>query len=313
MTASNHLKLIATLIAGFGIAACSDKSGDAQLASSEAAPSFSDVWAATKQGPYAPGSLEKHVASYGSFFDGAVNLLERAVARTLSSQADTLPRFQKLLHPIGICFAGTWDIDVPNRYSGYFKAGSHAQIIMRASEAFGNPTAENWRAFGLAGKIFPADGGPRTANFFTIDDLGGTDSASFLDDPKSNEPATSVHFGTLAILRMALEVNRVFSNADSNPGVRQLYPVAELGLPAGAAAVTPEHFSLKSENGERSGEADFRNELRLHHFFGQKLVYSIMVSDGAAEPAKIGQIVLTDEALSDGCDHVLHFPHPRTR
>lgn len=279
---------------------------------------FAQVWEEVKQGSYREGSLAQYETSYSKFFEGTANLLERAVNRTLSTPSDTLPRFQKLLHPIGICFAGTWTITEDNIYTGYFAKGSKAQIIMRASEAMGHPTTADWRAFGLAGKLYPTsdENDPRllkTANFFTIDDLGGTDSQSFLDLPKTNKPDSSIHASSLFMIRTLHEIVSVFTSADRDPGIRQLYPIAELGLAPGQKARSPIGLMLKSENSERNGIDDFREELRLKNY-QNGLSFGIYTSEAADSiPKRIGRIHLTQDAVSDGCDHRLHFPHPRTR
>jgi len=279
---------------------------------------FSAVWSEVQLGAYPETQLAEYETSYSKFFEGSVNLLERAVNRTLSTSHDTLPRFQKLVHPIGICFAGTWSITEDSPYTGYFANGSKAIIIMRASEAMGNPTAADWRAFGLAGKIYPTTNEQdprllRTANFFTVDDLGGTDSKSFFDLPKTNKPDSSIHASALFMLRTLKEIVSVFSAADKDPGIRQLYPIAELGLKVGQKALAPIGFMLKSESNQRTGMDDFRQELQLkHHANG--LNFGIYTSDAANPiPRRLGKIQLTKDALSDGCDHRLHFPHPRTR
>ncbi len=277
----------------------------------QAAGSFPETWAATTSGPY--DSLPEYRTSYSKFFSDGVDLLANSVERTLHDQDDVLPRFQKLVHPIGICFAGTWKITAPSPYTGYFANGSDGLIIVRASEAMGVAEAGNFRAFGLAGKIFPTndanDQTPYpTANFFTIDDLGGADSDSFLDLPKSNEPATSIHLSQLGMLATITKIARTFSAADSNPGIRQVYEISELTV-GPQAAQTPHWMALVSENDERTGDADFRDELRLANYPGG-LVFGIQVAGDDGTFRRIGEIRLTKEALSDGCDHVLHFHHP---
>ncbi len=280
-----------------------------------AAGSFPETWSATTSGPY--DTLPQYRTSYAKFFSNGIDLLASSVDRTLTDRDDILPRFQKLVHPIGICFAGTWKIDTPSPYTGYFANGSEGQIIVRASEAMGVAEAGNYRAFGLAGKIFPTkdatDQTPYpTANFFTIDDLGGADSDSFLDLPKTNEPDTSVHLNQLGMIATIAKIARTFSAADSNPGIRQVYEIAELTV-GPQAARTPHWMALVSENTERSGAEDFRDELRLANFPGG-LVFGIQVADqDGAGFRRIGEIRLTKEALSDGCDHRLHFHHPRSK
>ncbi len=272
------------------------------------AASFQDVWTATQQGPY--DSLPQYQTSYSKFFASGIDLLTKAVDRTLSDDADVLPRFQKLVHPIGICFAGTWKVTAENGYTGAFAQGSEHPIIVRASEALGRPDAGGNRSFGLAGKIF-AHG--RTANFFTIDDLGGTSAASFLDEHKTNEPKTSVHFDQFAWIPTLTKIAKTFTAADSNVGIRQLYQVSGLGLASPEAAATPQWMALVSENAERNGASDFRDELRLANFDGGLRfgIYTADVGDGAFQ--RLGTVTLVQEALSDGCDHVLHFQHPRSK
>jgi hypothetical protein len=303
-------KNLQTLIIGASLLAANI----GMAASSES--NFENVWSEVKSDPY--GALPDYRTTFFSLFSFGTSLIQRDAVRTLSTNDDLRPRFQKLVHPAGICFAGTWTIDKASAYTGFFAKGSVGQIIVRASEAMGISEAGSPRAFGLAGKIYPTSipsdtASYRTANFVTIDDLGGTSSPSFLDLPKRNEPAKSVHASQLLLFPIIAEIGRAFSSADSNPGRRSMHPVAELGLRANQVAVTPHWMMLQSENSERNGEADFRDELRLVNFPGG-LRFGILVSEpGNATWTKLGSIVLTDEALSDSCDHRLHFGHPRER
>ena len=281
------------------------------------AASYSDVWQITQQGAYS--SLPSHPTTLSSFYSGGVNLLARSANRTFTSDADTLPRFQKLVHPIGICFSGTWKITQPTNYTGYFSNGSEGLIIVRASEALGQPNRGDYRSFGFAGKLFPTtdpnDGRDyRTANFFTVDDLGGTNSRSFLELGKSNAPDTSFHLSTVFSLPMIGTIAKTFLATDVNAPIRQLYPISELDLSRGHNPVTPARMVITSD-GYDSGRAvpnDFRRELQLWGYQNRTLSFGINV---AATPLsqykRIGTITLTQEALSDGCDHRLHFQHPR--
>lgn len=283
-----------------------------------AAPaSFGEVWSEVQKGAYR--KLPSYSISRGSFFDGDTNILERDANRTHTVNDDLLPRFQKLVHPLGICFAGTWTITEDNHYSGYFAPGSKGLIIVRASEAIGQPLDGDFRSFGIAGKIFPTDdvNDPtpyKTANFFTVDDLGGAKSKSFFDLVKTNEPETSIHLSRLGLLATLTTIAKTFSRVDKNPGLRQVYPVAELGLDNPADAVTPHWFALRAENSERNGAKDFRNELRLENL-DDGIRLGIYVSDFGDAPKwkHIGQIHLTEQALTDSCDHRLHFAHPKAK
>lgn len=275
--------------------------------------SFKQVWDTVQLGPYA--ELPQYQTTYDSLFDDNISLIALSANRTLDNDADTLPWFQKLVHPVGICFAGTWTITEENPYTGYFAKGAEGLIIVRASEALGSVAVGDWRAFGLAGKIFPTTNtssqtASDTANFFTVDDLGGTNADSFLDLSKSNAPKTSFHLSQLAIFPMLTEIARTFKHADQDPGVRQVYQIGELGLASGATALSPERFSLVSENDERINADDFRSELRIANY-PQGLNFGIYTSNGDDNWVRLGQIHLDKEALSDGCDHRLHFNHPR--
>lgn len=277
---------------------------------------YSDVWSALKSDLYQ--ALPQHRTTLSSFFDRGVNVLGQNAQRTLNSDADLLPRFQKLVHPIGICFSGTWTITEDSPYTGYFQKNSQGRIIVRASEAMGNPRVGDFRSFGLAGKIYPTanPSDPRaykTANFFTIDDLGGTADRSFLASPKRNQPKTSAHLSSLFLLSTITTIASTFSNADANPGIRQVYPISQLGVAVGQPVVTPHWMILQPENTERVGAADFRNELRLGNY-PQGLRFGILVAEQGGDGwQRLGAINLTDEALSDSCDHRLHFAHPKSR
>lgn len=281
-----------------------------------AGPSFSDVWSAVASGSYA--AMPEYHSTFSSLFSGGVNILAQSADRTLSDQSDVLPNFQKLVHPIGICFAGTWTIDADSNYTGYFAKGSQGLIIVRASEALGNPAAGGYRSFGFAGKIFPgtdrnASVQQNTANFFTVDDLGGASADSFLDDAKSNQPATSFHLSQLAIFPMLTQIARTFAAADSDPGIRQVYEISELGLSEPAATVTPKWMSIRAETTARNGAADFRDELRLANY-PEGLDFGVFVAEDDGNGwTRLGKIHLAQEALSDGCDHRLHFHHPRSK
>jgi hypothetical protein len=278
-----------------------------------AASALNHTWAVTKSGAY--DQLPQHQTTYASFFNAGFDMLTASVERTLSTDDDILDPFQKLVHPIGICFAGTWTISEDSPYTGYFAKGKQGRIIVRASEALGNPDSGSYRSFGLAGKIYPTTNANDarelpTANFFTIDDLGGTTAAHFLDTGKTNEPATSFHASQLAIFPTLTKIAKSFAAADSNPGVRQVYEIAELGLADPAQAVTPYDFQLLSEDAQRVDATDFRDELRLSNY-PNGLNFGIYVADAGSGWQRLGQIHLDDEALAFGCDHQLHFHHPR--
>ena len=126
--------------------------------------------------------------------------------RTINNHQDILKPFDKLAHPNGICLKGLWNIEEENPYSGYFKKGSEALVIARASSALNNTKKGENRAFGLGIKLFPttdplAINTENSANFFVIDDLGGTDAPYFTDVKLTNEPEVS---GTFEVVKFVL-------------------------------------------------------------------------------------------------------------
>jgi len=58
------------------------------------------------------------------------NIILEDSKRTLEEHADILAPFEKLAHPNGLCLKGYWDIHTANPYSGYFKQGCKALIIV---------------------------------------------------------------------------------------------------------------------------------------------------------------------------------------
>jgi hypothetical protein len=285
----------------------------------------SDVWSVTQEGPYA-GDLPRYKVTLASFFSGLSSRLEQASLRTLNDKSDVLPSFKKLLHANGICFAGTWNITEDSPYSGYFKQGAVGRIIVRASAALSEIDQGQKRSFGIAGKIFPTDDANdsralKTANFFVIDNLGGTYIPNFRDTTMTNDIA-DVDFGLANVgsSGIALAAVRALTNADkatggNDPNIRQVYPIAELGEEPGATIITPQWFKLQGRPGPRNEAKDFRDELRLDNNNGE-LVFDIFVtSEGErGKPKKnwlkIGYIELNEDSLSLGCDTRLHFTHP---
>lgn len=278
--------------------------------------SFREVWNQVSSDPYA--ETPHYEVSFFSFFHWFTDRLRQAADRTLSDHSDLLPPFRKLVHANGICFAGTWNITEENPYTGYFAKGSHGLIIARASAATSETTNADYRALAMAGKIFPTTDVNETqalptANFFTVDDLGGTKTPHYVDTLMTNHPAATSRLSVSAAA-IAVEALKAFRLADKSPGVRQMYEVAELGLGEPASSHTPDYFGLQAAAGQvTSNAADFREELRLTNRGGH-LVMNIFVAGSEAAPwQRIGYVDFTQEAFSDSCDHRLHFHHPRWR
>jgi hypothetical protein len=201
-------------------------------------------------------------------------------------------------------------------------------MIVRASTALTNTRSNQNRAFGIAGKIFPTsdefhDNPLKTANFFTIENLGGTRKKYFMDSVNTNDiiqinPSFTAFMKSLE----GLAVARAFPLAEGSnlqtALIRELYPISELGLKAGEKAVTPIWMKIEAAEGmPRVDEDDFRDELNLANY-PQGLRFSISVASegrrfGDKAWQKIGHIEVQETVASDGCDHRLHFAHPRAR
>jgi len=229
-----------------------------------------------------------------------------ASARNLQDRRDIRPRFDKLIHPNGICYTGVWRIDGESPYTGYFAKGSTGLILARVSVA--GPLVKRGfrRSLGMGGKIWPTmdpNEKHKPGNFVVVSLLSGTTDKCVTDIVMTNKPE-------IGIDPIANFINRViFRLMDTRPGFRQLHPVSTLGVPRGGPIVTPDLMLLKVAEGTPKVDAvDFRDELRLSNYPNRTLVYSINVRDfGDLEWKCIGSIELTDDAISEGGDKRLHF------
>ncbi|MCX6052974.1 MAG: hypothetical protein NTZ60_10775 [Campylobacterales bacterium] len=280
--------------------------------------SFNEVW-----NQVASDELEDLPQKEVSFFklsSSKEDTLLKDARRTLDNHSDILEPFEKLAHPNGICFKGIWDIDTENIYSGYFKKSSQALIITRASSVMSNTKSGDTRAFGFAGKLFPttnpnSKNSEQSANFFLIDDLGGTNSKHYTDVQLTNEPPLSITFEVVKNLLYALKVSHTFAKADENQNIRQLYEISELGESDNKNIITPKWMKIEAKNGTKVDAKDFRDELKIHD--GEELIFTIFVANTMLktekEWQKIGTITLDISMVSESCDHRLHFHHPKWR
>ena len=279
--------------------------------------SFHHIWKVLSATPYQ--TLPQTKVSYAKLTSDDRDIILADAKRTLQSRADLLPPFEKLAHPNGICLKGTWQITRSNPYSGYFKPGSKALIIARASSALSNTHSGEIRSFGFAGKLFPTVNPHKvskqpTANFFLIDDLGGTRAARYTDVTLTNAPSLSINNELLKHLLYGLKVNSAFGKADKNPKIRQLYEISYLGSRKKHGVITPRWMKIKARSPLRKARKglDFRDELMLKR--GETLVFDIFVSstekEGKKVWQKIGKITLDSAVSSEACDRQLHFHHP---
>ncbi len=278
--------------------------------------SFQDVWNHVASEPLTV--LPQERVSFFKLFSWSKDIILEDSKRTLRDHADILEPFDKLAHPNGICLKGVWEIHSESRYSGYFKNATKALIIARASSAMSNTHRGELRAFGLAGKIF-ATMDPfkvnqeNTANFFLIDDLGGTRAEHYTDVSLTNEPDVTITSEVLKNLLYALKVTRAFTNADENPGIRQLYEISYLGEEKSARIITPKWMKVEAKKGQTVDAEDFRDELRIDS--SKKLIFNIFVASESSNNKKnwqnIGTITFESSVVSKSCDHQLHFHHPK--
>jgi len=323
------LKLLFLLFILFHLSACSTvaKGNQATLVHTKkiipvkksTENSFQDVWMQVASDPLS--TLPQETISWGKLVSWGKNIILQDSQRTLEAHADILNPFDKLAHPNGICLKGTWEIHERNRYSGYFKKNSKARILVRASSALSNTHRDEIRSFGFAGKLFPSlkphqVNRENTANFFLIDDLGGTDARHYTDVTLTNEPPASITSEVLKNALYILELTHAFSKADQNPGIRQLYEISELGEKNRSHILTPKWMKVEAQKGQTVDAKDFRDELRI--IPKHPLLFTISVAnkkdkEGKKVWQKIGTITLDTSVVSTSCDHRLHFHHPRWR
>ena len=308
------MKLLLFIVILFSISGCTREITTVKIKETQK-HSFDDVWNIVSSNPL--DKLPQNSTSYGKLTTSDEDIISKDAKRTLLSYSDILEPFDKLAHPNGICFKGVWSIDNQNIYSGYFKKDTKALIIVRASTALSNTTSDGNRAFGFAGKIFPTINSAKinqqnSANFFLIDDLGGTDAQHYTDVVLTNEPKVSFTFEVLKNLLYAIKVKNVFDKADSHSGIRQLYEISQLDE-NNSKVITPKWMKLDALNSKKVDEKDFRDELKIKN--GDKLVFNISVANKIIDDKKnwkqIGTITLDTSIVSNSCDHRLHFHHPK--
>ncbi len=278
--------------------------------------SFEEVWSVVKSDPYE--KLPQTEVSYFKLSNSDEDVILKDASRTLSDHADILEPFEKLAHPNGICFSGIWKIDTPNIYSGYFKNGSEALLIARASTALSNTHSGATRAFGFAGKLFATTNPNQkntqaSANFFLIDDLGGTDAQFYRDVALTNEPSVSITYEVVKNMLYAMKVSSTFSDVDKHPTIRQLYEISYLD--ESQKVITPKWMKIDMANTQTVDAKDFRDELKIE---GNKvLIFNISVANEIINEKKewqrIGNITLDSSVVSSSCDQRLHFHHPKFR
>lgn len=309
------MKLLLLLTVLFCLSGCVTKIQKSEVRA-EYKTSFNEVWNHVISDPYK--ELPHNEISLFKLYADGEDQISHDAQRTFESRADILEPFEKLAHPNGICFKGIWEIETQNSYSGYFKKGSKALIIARASTAMSNTKSGSTRAFGFAGKLFPTTNPTQqntipSANFFLIEDLGGSDALHYTDVELSNEPSVSFTFEAFRHILYALKVSNAFSSADKQAGIRQVYEISQ--LEESGRVITPKWMKIDASNSKKVDKEDFRDELQIKE--KEELIFTISVASEMVNKKKewksIGTITLDSSVVSNSCDHRLHFPHPRWR
>jgi len=284
-----------------------------------------------------------------SVFGGLITIgrpprFEHASARAVDSAADLRwgpdrKGFTRFLHPTGVCLVGRWQITEESPYSGYFRQGSAALVVARYSSGGGGNLRGRIRSLALVGKLFPTTDPDhptplRTANFITQQDIGGELTESINVAELRNAPNVTVFrrgpAGTLLI-----KVASVFRRVDQQPTIRQVYPIAELGKPAGEPTRAPMFMRLlvAPEQPVIAGdELDVRDEVMAQIFDRgdpvprRTLTFLIEVTDDGKTRGtpfrvrrtfenwrRIGTMVFDNAVVSYNGDCVIHFTHPTWR
>jgi hypothetical protein len=191
----------------------------------------------------------------------------------------------------------------------------------------------------MVGKLFPtADpdhAAPlRTANFMTQDDIGGEDTEFINDIELRNAPNTTVARRGLGAPTL-LHTGVTFEKVDQKPTIRQLYPIAELGKPAGTPTRAPEFMRLLVDPAQPriAGDGlDFRDEIMAQIFDRgdatprRTLTFHIELTDDGETSGtpleekrtfrnwrRVGTLVFDNAVVSYNGDFVIHFSHPTWR
>ena len=249
--------------------------------------------------------------------------------------------FRRILHTNGVCLTGAWSIDASPegpQYSGYFSPGSRGLVIARYSVCCTETRRDRYRSLSMVGKLYPTvDPNHPTAlmpaSFITQEDLGRSRSRQIADVELRNAPdVTPWRRGSA--LPVFVVTGIVLGRTDVQNTIRQLYEVAELGVPAGGEVSTPAFMRLVTDPvavGDDEPDLDFRDEI-LGRIYDRgdptprrTLTFHIEVSNTGTRHGllrvrnritdwrRIGRIDFTEAVASYNGDFVLHYPHPAWR
>jgi hypothetical protein len=223
-------------------------------------------------------------------------------------------------------------------YSGYFRKNSRALVAARYSAA-AETSRGQIRSLALAAKLFPTTDPNhaeplRTANFFTMEDIGG-EYTDYLNDAELRSAPNVTPWRQIKGLPFLFVVGIVFTRVDKIANLRQVYQIAELGKPFDEPTGAPEFMRLlvASDQPRREGEnLDIRNEVLAQIFDKgdpvpkRKLTFHIEVTDEGTVRnnlgfvrgkfknwRRIGKLAFDNAVASYNGDFVLHFNHPGWR
>ncbi len=305
---------------------------------------YQTVWGREGEPPLPVQEVTIKSVFGGLLSHGRPPRFERASERSLDSGADlrwgaNRKGFTRLLHPNAVCLVGRWQITEDTPYSVYFARGKTALVVARYSSGAGGIRRGQIRSLALVGKLFPTVDPDhamplRTANFITQEDIGGARTDSINAAELLNAPDVTVFrrgpAGTILI-----KIAAVFRRVDKQPTIRQLYPIAELGQPAGAPTRAPEFMRLRVAAGQpliAGADLDVRDEVMAQIFDRgdpapkRTLNFTIDVTDEGNTSGtpfrvrrtfrnwrRIGTLVFDNAVISYNGDAVIHFTHPTWR
>jgi hypothetical protein len=305
---------------------------------------YQQVWGREGEPPLPVQDVTIKTVFGGLLSLGKPPRFEHASQRSLDSGADLRwgpdrKGFTRLLHPNAVCLVGRWQITEDTPYSGYFGRGSTALVVARYSSGAGGMRRGQIRSMALVGKLFPTvdpdHAAPlRTANFITQEDIGGARTESINAAELRNAPDVTVFRRGPAGL-LLIKIAAVFRRVDQQPTIRQLYPIAELGKPAGEPTRAPEFMRLivSPEHPVIAGaDLDVRDEVMAQIFDRgdpvpkRTLTFAIDVTDEGHTSGspfrvrrtfrnwrRIGMLVFDNAIVSYNGDAVIHFTHPTWR
>ena len=271
-------------------------------------------------------------------------VMRQATEREVDSRADLRwgpdgKGYRRLLHRNGVCLVGTWQITEPTDYSGYFREGSRALMIARYSTCCDETRRGRTRSLAMVGKLFPTTDRDHptpleTANFITQEDLGGQRTRCINEAELRNAPNTTAWRRGLGTPILLVE-GIVFGLVDRKTSIRQLYPIAELGKPAGEPTRAPTFMRLLMWTAHPrvpGDDLDFRDEVMAQIYDEgdpqpkRTLTFAIEVSDDGKTSGpsfrerrniknwhRIGIMTFDEAVISYNGDHVTHFGHPTWR